>query len=139
MVIKDQIDMILQKRKLKAQQLREKKENLEKICGCLNDCRLLYTEAKSITDKEFRKQYMNLFAALPSDEMSKDIKELIARIESGIQRFDRDYISIATVGKERQGKSRFLQAVGDLNNLIIPAYDATSCTGVSAAAARAVL
>ena len=131
MVIKDQIDMILQKRKLKAQQLREKKENLEKICGCLNDCRLLYTEAKSITDKEFRKQYMNLFAALPSDEMSKDIKELIARIESGIQRFDRDYISIATVGKERQGKSRFLQAVGDLNNLIIPAYDATSCTGAT--------
>ena len=131
MMIKDQIDMILQKRKLKAQQLREKKENLEKICGCLNDCRLLYTEAKSITDKEFRKQYMNLFAALPSDEMSKDIKELIARIESGIQRFDRDYISIATVGKERQGKSRFLQAVGDLNNLIIPAYDATSCTGAT--------
>ena len=67
MMIKDQIDMILQKRKLKAQQLREKKENLENICGCLDDCRMLYTEAKSITDKEFRKQYMNLFAALPSE------------------------------------------------------------------------
>lgn len=46
-------------------------------------------------------------------------------------RFDRDYISIATVGKERQGKSQFLQSVGDLDNSIIPAYDATSCTGAA--------
>lgn len=131
MMIKDQIEIILQKRKLKAGKLQEKKESLERICSLLDDCEMLYDRAKGITDKELKKQYMNLFASLPSDTMRQDILQLIRKTEDGIRRFERDYISIATVGKERQGKSRFLQSVGNLDNLIIPAYDATSCTGAT--------
>lgn len=56
---------------------------------------------------------------------------MVGKYEEAVKRFDRDYISIATVGKERQGKSCFLQAVGNLDNLIIPAYNSTSCTGAT--------
>lgn len=131
MEIKNQIDIILQKRKIKSERLQEKKELLEKVCGLLDDCDSLYDRARGITDSELRKQYLNLFASLPSDVMKDEIRRVIRRIEEGISRFGRNYISIATVGKERQGKSRFLQAVGNLDNLIIPAYDATSCTGAT--------
>lgn len=50
-------------------------------------------------------------------------------MDEGIKRFDRDYISIAAVGKERQGRGQFLQSISRLDNSIIPAYNATSCTG----------
>lgn len=131
MEIKDQIEIILQKRKIKAERLREKKEHLERICGLLYECDGLYGRALGIRDEELRKQYLTLFASLSNGEMQKDLRQAVRRIDEGIQRFERDYISIATVGKERQGKSRFLQAVGDLDNQIIPAYDASSCTGAT--------
>lgn len=131
MEIKDQIEIILQKRKIKAERLREKKEHLERICGLLYECDGLYGRALGIRDEELRKQYLTLFASLSGGEMQKDLRQAVRRIDEGIQRFERDYISIATVGKERQGKSLFLQAVGDLDNQIIPAYDSTSCTGAT--------
>ena len=131
MKIRDQIEIILKKRKEKVSQLKERKEHLKKICSLLEDCDHLYNGARQITDSELRGQYLSLFASLPTDTMREELQGLVGKYEEAVKRFDRDYISIATVGKERQGKSCFLQAVGNLDNLIIPAYNSTSCTGAT--------
>ena len=141
MAIKDQIDRILVKRKKKAEELRERKALLLKIRSNLESFRGLYSEAWGIPDDELRGQYSDVFARL-SDmanvgtadapvALEEEIETEVRRLEEGIRRFSRDYISIATIGKERQGKSRFLQAVGNLDDQIIPAYASTSCTGAT--------
>lgn len=57
--------------------------------------------------------------------------QVVTAMGDGVKRFNRDYISIATVGKERQGKSQFLQSLGDLDDDIIPHMTQTSCTGAT--------
>ena len=42
MKIRDQIEIILKKRKEKVSQLKERKEHLKKICSLLEDCDHLY-------------------------------------------------------------------------------------------------
>ena len=129
MKIKDQIEIILKKRKEKVSQLRERKEHLEKIFFLLDDCDCLYDGARQITDSELRGKYLSLIASLPIDVMKEELQGLVRKYEEAVKRFDRGYISIAAMGKVRQGKNRFLQAVGNLDNWIIPAFDFMSCTG----------
>ena len=65
---------------------------------------------KDIKDDQLRMQYGSVFGNINSYEVQRRIDRLLRRMDDGIKRFDRDYISIATVGKERQGKSQFLQS-----------------------------
>lgn len=132
MALKDQIDQIIGTRKVKAENLKKRKEALLAMKTALKEnCAALTMKAKEIPDENLRAQYIGLFGALDSRSAQKQIDFAIRKMDEGIKRFERDYISIATVGKERQGKSQFLQSVGDLDNSIIPAYDATSCTGAT--------
>ena len=132
MALKDQINQIIEARKVKGEGLKKRKENLLVMKTALKEnCAALTMKAKEIPDENLRAQYIALFGALDSRNAQKLIDIAIRKMDEGIKRFERDYISIATVGKERQGKSQFLQSVGDLDNSIIPAYDATSCTGAT--------
>lgn len=132
MALKDQINQIIDARKVKGENLKKRKEALLAMKAALKEnCAALTMKAKEIPDENLRAQYIALFGSLDSRSAQKQIDIAIRRMDEGIKRFDRDYISIATVGKERQGKSQFLQSVGDLDNSIIPAYDATSCTGAT--------
>ncbi len=131
MAIKDQVQQILTARKARATALAQKKEVLAAMKAALHNCDSLYSQAKAIEDEKLREQYVQMFSGLQTKTLQRDIDRLARKIDEGVRRFERDYISIATVGKARQGKSRFLQSVGDLHNDIIPAYDATDCTGAT--------
>ncbi len=132
MALKDQINQIIDNRKTKCEGLKKRKEALLAMKTALKEnCAALTMRAKEIPDEDLRNQYIALFGSLDSRAAQRQIDIAIRKLDEGIKRFERDYISIATVGKERQGKSQFLQSVGDLDNSIIPAYDATSCTGAT--------
>lgn len=132
MAIRDQLDRIIAVRREKCDALKRRKARLQDLKTKLKDSTAgLTMGTKDIKDDQLRMQYGSVFGNINSYEVQRRIDRLLRRMDDGIKRFDRDYISIATVGKERQGKSQFLQSVGDLDNDIIPAYDATSCTGAT--------
>lgn len=62
-------------------------------------------------------------------KLDKLISEYSLQLSTIKARFGRDAIQVAFVGRERQGKSTFLQSITGLDNKIIPAFDGTSCTG----------
>lgn len=132
LTLHEQIDQIILARKEKGDALEKRKEALTAVKQLLrNSSAELTAMAKKIADEDLRKQYVSIVSSLDTREAQKQIDDLIHKMNEGIKRFSRDYISIATVGKERQGKSRFLQAISSLDNDIIPAYAATSCTGAT--------
>lgn len=132
MAVRDQIDRMIANRKEKSEALRKRKAAMQEIKNLLrNSGSALVMQARDIRDEQLRAQYGGIFGGINTMPAQKKVDQLIRKLDEGIKRFDRDYISIATVGKEGQGKSQFLQSVGDLDNSIIPAYDGTSCTGAT--------
>ena len=131
-LLKTQVDKIIEKRKEKSVELSERKAVLLSIKTVVKDsCDTMIKKTREIEDADLKTNYTNVFSKISYINLLKAVDMAAKKIDDGIKRFNRDYISIATIGKERQGKSRFLQAVGDLDNSIIPAYDATSCTGAT--------
>ncbi len=128
--ISRQIDEILVRRKIKAENMKRRRAELQELKRVLLACNQLPAKAKTIQDPELQKQCFNLLSAvrIPMDVM-KTLDQLLRRADEAVDRFDRDSLNIATVGRARQGKSTFLQAVGNLGNDIIPAFDAGDCTG----------
>lgn len=57
------------------------------------------------------------------------LNEAIGQLEQLKQRFSREAIRIAFIGRERQGKSTFIKTITGLNNKVVPAYSGNSCTG----------
>ncbi len=132
MAVRDQIDRIIAARKEKSETLRQRKTVMQELKSALRaSSTALITGTANIKDENLRTQYGSVFSRIDTRRFEASIDSLIRRIDQAIKRFDRDYISIATVGKEGQGKSQFLQSVGSLDNDIIPAYDGTSCTGAT--------
>lgn len=128
--ISRQIDEILARRKIKAENMKRRRAELQELKRVLLSCNQLPAKAKKIQDPELQKQCSALLSAvrIPMDVM-KTLDQLLRRMDEAVDRFGRDSLNIATVGRARQGKSTFLQAVGNLGNDIIPAFDAGDCTG----------
>lgn len=129
-VISSQIDSILARRKIKAENLRTQMAQIQELKKALRACDQFSTRIQNIENPAIRKQSVDHFVAvrLPADVM-RELNEVTRRMEEGVARFERDSLNIATVGRARQGKSTFLQAVGNLGDDIIPAFDAGDCTG----------
>ena len=132
MAVRDQIDRIIANRKEKRASLQKRKDHMQDLKNQLKSfSSALVMQTRDIKDEQLRAQYGAVFGGVNTMPVQKKVDQMLRKLDEGIKRFERDYISIATVGKERQGKSQFLQSVGDLDNSIIPAYDATSCTGAT--------
>lgn len=132
MAVRDQIDRIITNRKEKRASLQKRKDHMQDLKNQLKSfSSALVMQTRDIKDEQLRAQYGAVFGGVNTMPVQKKVDQMLRKLDEGIKRFERDYISIATVGKERQGKSQFLQSVGDLDNSIIPAYDATSCTGAT--------
>lgn len=69
------------------------------------------------------------FSKVNTDEVRRTLSQQKKNLENLKKRFSRETVCIAMIGYERQGKSRFLQAISGLGNKVIPAYSGTSCTG----------
>lgn len=129
-VISNQIDSIIMQRKAKAQTLRIRHEKMAQLQSVLFTCGQFYDRAVGLEDPDLREKYEDLFAGVEIPMEAMDLlDQIMNRLELGISRFERETLNVATVGRARQGKSTFLQAVGNLGNDIIPAFDAGDCTG----------
>lgn len=132
MSISEQIDVILASRKNKAEEMKRRKEALAGLRTLLKQsCDEFYSRAENIEDEKLRNQYQDIMDEIDVTPVLTSIDKASKKLDEGVKRFQRDYISIATIGKEGQGKSRLLQAIGDLNGDIIPSGDAGSCTGAT--------
>lgn len=69
------------------------------------------------------------FQQLDMTEVNTLLERQIELLRNLYKRFERPTLSIAMVGYERQGKSRFLQSITGLDNKVIPSYSGDSCTG----------
>ncbi len=128
--ISTQIDSIIARRKLKAEDMRVRKKQLLELRNTFQDCRQLNSRTQNIKNPTLKKQCQELFSQINAPRaIIQQIDEVMLRMDEGIARFERDSLTIATVGLARQGKSTFLQAVSNLGNDIIPAFDAGDCTG----------
>ena len=113
MAFKDKIDIILQKRHEKAKQLIQRKEEILQLRDFLESSKNeLNRKAWNIENEEMKKQYTDFFRKIDTTEIRQTSEDLADAIDAAVQRFSRDYLSIATVGKERQGKSCLLQSIG---------------------------
>ena len=128
---KQQINQIIQKRKEKAAELQIQREEFAKLRTALKKINGLEHKKSELTNDEMRKEFILKFKGLELKEAMRQADELMREYDTVIKRLSKDYISIATIGKERQGKSQFLQSVSRLSNDVIPAYDGTSCTGAT--------
>ena len=77
---------------------------------------------------------INIKDLIDSEDDSEKKKGLLSeqlyRINLLEKRFSRNTIRLAFIGRERQGKSTFLQTISGLSSdKVIPAYEGTSCTG----------
>ncbi len=131
MAVKDQIDSILAERKKKADRLRQSRESVKTLQSYIASLESYKKEVENLPDAEIRSDYASEFGSISTGALRKELQRYNNLINNAIARFERDHIAIATVGMARQGKSRFLQAVGNLGNEIIPAYDASDCTGAT--------
>ncbi|MFR3291308.1 MAG: hypothetical protein ACLTSG_14310 [Lachnospiraceae bacterium] len=133
MTIREQIDRILAARKEKGKELEARLEAWKKLKESLyRGTSSLVMESMDIKDDKLREQYGRIFndVIFRGWGCSSWTRSSPCHGRRRPKRFSAA-ISIATVGKERQGKSQFLQSLGDLDDEIIPAYDATSCTGAT--------
>lgn len=128
--ISRKIDEIIAQRKIKAAELKKRKEFLMELKTLMNGDNALVMKNRGIKDETVRKECEEVLKnAHFSMKVKKDIDALVKILNMGISRFERDSLNVATVGRARQGKSTFLQAVSNLGNDIIPAFDAGDCTG----------
>lgn len=128
--ISQKIDSILAQRKMKAEDIKKKRESLLEIKKLINSARALSVKANGISDEKVRADCkLKLAGADVPIDIRRNLDKTLNLYEAAIKRFERDSINIATVGLARQGKSVFLQSVSNLDNNIIPAYDAGDCTG----------
>ena len=130
MNISSKIDEILKRRKEKATALRTKMDQVRDLERTLNGVSGLVKKTDSIEDPGMQKMCRDLFkqAVIPKTVI-KEIRELQATMQNIVGRFERDSLNIATIGRARQGKSTLLQTIGNLDNKVIPAFDAGDCTG----------
>ena len=129
-IISSQIDNILMQRKARAVDLRRRREQVMELKLALTGCNQLPSKARSIEDARLRKECMDTLSKVKVPmKVMKQTDVILRKMDETIKRFERESLNIATVGKARQGKSTILQAISNLGNDIIPAFDAGDCTG----------
>lgn len=129
-IISSQIDNILLQRKARAVELRRRRDQVMELKQALSGCNQLTSKAKSIGDARLRKECMETLSKVKVPmKVMKQTDVILRKMDEAIKRFERESLNIATVGKARQGKSTILQAISNLGNDIIPAFDAGDCTG----------
>lgn len=129
-IISSQIDNILLQRKNRAVDLRRRRDQIMELKQALNGCAQLPKKANSIEDPKLRKECMDTLSKVKVPmAVMKQTDAILKKMDEAIKRFERESLNIATVGKARQGKSTILQAISNLGNDIIPAFDAGDCTG----------
>ncbi len=129
MNIKEGIEKIIEKRNEKVPELEKRKERLNQLLSQVLEINSL---KKGIIDnKDIGPEVKNSLQNVNTDSFSTKMYGLIKSYTETIDRFSRHEINIAVVGDARQGKSKLLQTISNLDNSVIPAFSSNDCTGTS--------
>ena len=132
MTINEGISQIIEKRNAKVPALTKKKEHLEKILSQVRTIHIIrqgmLANAEHLNISE---EARALISSVNTTQFENTMQQLIQFYTDTIDRFSRHEISIAVVGSARQGKSKLLQAISQLDNNVIPAFADDDCTGTS--------
>jgi len=128
MSIREEIENIISKRKAKIPSLTEKKERISSVTEDVRNIQAIRDKMLKHTEQPEVKQ--KILALNTSDYMLAE-EALMKAYSAVIERFSRDEISIAVVGAARQGKSKLLQSISNLDNSVIPAFTSDDCTGAA--------
>jgi len=132
MQIQDGINRIIARRQEKAPIIREKLEKLRKVEEELQQIGPMCAQMLQNADKlHIQEDVRSRISALDANKCLQSLRSLEAKYSDVIQRFEREEICISVVGSARQGKSLFLQAVSQLNDSVIPAFQSGDCTGAA--------
>ena len=137
--IKQKIEQIISARKLTRLPKVEKEVTfLQDILSKIDNLDSVIATIKSQMNQKSGPYYSVLLAdptmearfnIVSTEQVRAKLQMQLSKLEILRKRFSREAVQIAFVGRERQGKSCFLQSISGLNNSVIPAYSGTSCTG----------
>lgn len=132
MSISENISEIISKRKEKVPRLLEKKKELEEIEQEIESLDLIRQNMLEKKDQlKIGSEVRDALYNINTTDFENSINRLLKSYEDTIARFSRNEINIAVVGTARQGKSKLLQAISNLDNKVIPAFSDSDCTGAS--------
>ena len=133
------VDQIISKRNAKLPTIEQKREELYNILKALDAYDDLKNQIVDAGGNALEGKYKYLseknpemifkLSSLDSAGCRKKVEAALTECDKVYNRFSRNNISISVVGKARIGKSLFLQGVSNLNDLVIPAFTETDCTG----------
>lgn len=139
MAISKMVDEIISKRHAKLPAIKQKQEELHRILKVLDifddlkkqivdsDGNALEGKYRHLSDKN--PEMIMKLSALDSVGCRTKVSAALAECDRVWNRFSRNNIDFSVVGKARIGKSLLLQRISNLNNLVIPAFTETDCTG----------
>ncbi len=137
--IKQKIEQIISARKLtRLPKVEEEVMFLQDILSKIDNLDSVIATIKSQMNQKSGPYYSVLLAdptmearfnIVSTGQVRTKLQMQLNKLEILRKRFSREAVQIAFVGRERQGKSCFLQSISGLNNSVIPAYSGTSCTG----------
>lgn len=132
MSIKEEIEKIIEKRKGKVPELEKKKEHLSDILSSIKKVNIIRERMLDNKDHQnMNPEILDSVKLISTNEFENSMNKLITFYDNTIERFSRDEINIAVVGGARQGKSKLLQSISNLDDEIIPAFKNDDCTGAS--------
>ncbi|MBR1438926.1 MAG: hypothetical protein IJ587_10365 [Synergistaceae bacterium] len=125
----DRINAIIKQRKPLAENIQNIRSNISKITASFE--KMLPVCGAALNDESLAPEFNGLSEIL--EACSKSINELHSlRGDLSLlqNRFSRDTLDIAVIGRARQGKSRLLQTITGLGSEEIPDGNQAFCTGV---------
>lgn len=132
MILTEEINQIIKRRKEKIPYIQKWYNKVAEITKDLNGVSDLRKDMlENATEFRISSEVKNKIEALDISGYMIKFDALKNKCDEILSRFDRDEINIAVVGSARQGKSRFLQSISSLDNLVIPAFESDDCTGAT--------
>lgn len=132
MVISEEVDKIIKRRKEKIPAIQASLDNVQSVSDELSGVINLKNEMLMNAEKlNISPEVRDLIEQLNIESYNREFYILKQKYDEVISRFEREEINIAVVGSARQGKSMLLQSISDLDNRVIPAFESDDCTGAS--------
>ena len=132
MALRDEIDRIISRRREKIPALRSRYEKVHELYDGIEKVKDLKQEMlENSTRMNITQDVYDKIKAIDTSGFAAEFREFADRYNEIENRFGRDEINIAVVGAARQGKSRLLQSISNLDNKVIPAFEADDCTGTT--------
>lgn len=132
MALKDEIELIINRRKAKIPEIEKKYNKVAGLNNAIEDVQRLKNEILDNVERmNIAPDVKARIQAVDITDFSTAFQKFDKQYREVIARFSRDEINIAVVGAARQGKSLLLQSISNLDNKVIPAFQADDCTGTT--------